>query len=116
MNQIIKNYYYDNRTGFTPSKLYSRMKHDGIAVSKEEVDNFLKRQRVNQILKPINKLPQYNTVFASKIRENYQIDLMIYDRYEYFKYKYILCAVDTYSRYADARPLTNKTRDNEKSK
>jgi hypothetical protein len=33
---------------------------------------------------------------------------MIYDRYEYHHYKYILVVVDIYSRYADARPLTNR--------
>ena len=37
---------------------------------------------------------------------------MIYDRYEYNSYKYILVVVDIHSRYADARALTNRKNTN----
>ena len=39
---------------------------------------------------------------------NYQIDIIVYDRFEYHKYKYILCCVDVYSRYASCRTMTNR--------
>ena len=32
----------------------------------------------------------------------------MYDRFEFHKYKYILCCVDVYSRYASCRAMTNK--------
>jgi hypothetical protein len=39
------------------------------------------------------------------------MDIIVYDRYEYHKYKYILCVIDIHSRYALAKPMT--TRKNE---
>jgi hypothetical protein len=37
---------------------------------------------------------------------------MVYDRYEYHNYKYIFVIVDIYSRYADARAMTNREKYN----
>jgi hypothetical protein len=36
------------------------------------------------------------------------MDIIIYDRYEYHNYKYILVVVDIYSRYAQARAMINR--------
>ena len=36
------------------------------------------------------------------------MDIMIYDRYEFHKYKYILVIIDIHSRYVKARPMTNR--------
>ena len=52
---------------------------------------------------------KYRTILAQKPRENYQVDLVVYDRYKDGKYKYILTCIDVYSRFAVAVPL--KTRE-----
>ena len=36
------------------------------------------------------------------------MDIMIYDRYEFRKYKYILVIIDIHSRYVKARAMTNR--------
>ncbi len=42
------------------------------------------------------------------MRDNYQMDIIVYNRYEYHKYKYILVVIDIYSRFAQARAMTNR--------
>jgi hypothetical protein len=36
------------------------------------------------------------------------MDIIVYNRYEYHKYKYILVVIDIYSRFAQARAMTNR--------
>jgi hypothetical protein len=50
----------------------------------------------------------YNTIIASGYRADYQIDIIVYDRFEFHHYKYILCVIDVYSRYASCRAMTNR--------
>ena len=108
IEQIIREYYYDPQYGFAPSKIYQRIKDDGYDVSRAQITSFLKKQKVNQIMKPVAMPKKYNSVLADYVGQNYQIDIIVYDRYTYHNYKYILCCVDTYSRYALAKPMTNR--------
>lgn len=89
-------------------KIYKKLKKLGLDVTHKQVKQFLSEQLSNQLTKPHRRLKQYNTVYAPKPRSNYQMDIIIYDRYEYHKYKYILCVIDVNSRYAQCRALTNR--------
>ena len=40
-----------------------------------------------------------------------QMDILVYDRYELHKYKYILVVIDVYSRYVGAKSMTNRSLD-----
>lgn len=50
----------------------------------------------------------YRTIVSPEPRNNYQIDIIVYDRYEFHHYKYILCCIDVYSRFASARAMTKR--------
>ena len=111
MNDKIKNYFYDVNTGFvSANELYEKMIKDGHDVSRKQIKQFYDNQEVVQKTKthPLKTDRVYNSIIASQYGSNYQIDIIVYDRFEYHKYKYILCVVDVYSRYASCRAMTNR--------
>ena len=111
MNEIIKNYYYDANTGYvSANKLYQKMKDDKYTVTRKQIKDFYDNQEVVRKTKmhPLKSNRVYNSIVASQYGSNYQIDIIVYDRFEYHKYKYILCCIDVYSRYASCRAMTNR--------
>jgi hypothetical protein len=108
---IIKKYFYDVKFGFiSADKLHKKLVDAGYDISMTDVQKFYKNQEVNQktLRKPLKSDRVYNSVIASQYQSNYQIDIIVYDRYEFHKYKYILCVIDVYSRYTSCRALTNR--------
>ena len=111
MDEIIKSYFYDVNTGYVgANKLYQKMKDDKYNVTRKQIKQFYDNQEVVQTTKthPLKADRVYNSVVASQYGSNYQIDIIVYDRFEFHKYKYILCCVDVYSRYASCRAMTNR--------
>jgi acid phosphatase class B len=109
MEKIIKQFFYDPETGFTSAKdVYNKLIEAGYYVTQKQVKDFISKQETAQINKEYKKPTIYNTIISPAPRNNYQIDIIIYDRYEFNKYKYILMCIDVYSRYLQARPMTNR--------
>lgn len=106
----LRELYYDPERGFLSlGKLVKKLKEEGVDVKQKDVKTFLQKQETYQLNKQ-NKLPSaYSTYWVQKNRDEYQIDLMVYDRFKTPHYKYILCLIDIHSRYAMAEALTNKT-------
>ena len=75
-----------------------------------EVQKFYQNQEIIQKTKrkPLKVDRVYNTIVASGYGADYQIDIIVYDRFEYHRYKYILCVIDVHSRYACCRAMTNR--------
>lgn len=107
----LKQLFYDPETGFVDAtKLYKKAKQVGLNVNRKQVDAFYKDQAINQVLKPVRRPKQFSSVVAGFPSDQYQMDLMVYDRFRSPQghYQYILCVIDIYSRYADAVALTSK--------
>jgi hypothetical protein len=49
-----------------------------------------------------------HTIVAREPGDCFQMDIMVYNRFQYDNYKYILTCIDVYSRYAQAIPLKSK--------
>ena len=86
MNNKIKNYFYDVNTGFVSSnKLYKKMIEDGYEVTRKQIKEFYDNQEI--ILKtktqPLKVDRVYNSIVASQYGSNYQIYIVVYDRFEY---------------------------------
>jgi hypothetical protein len=102
--------YYNPKSGYVSlDKFYKKAKKEIPDITLKEVKKFLEEQETYQVNKQVKKPTEYNTILANKIRDNYQIDIIIYDRYTINNYKYILCVVDVHSRYASCRAMTNRT-------
>lgn len=110
MEAVLKRLYYNDETGFTGlTKFYKRVKEIDPNIKFSDVRAFLDKQYTHQINRSDVRPKQYRTILANKPRDNYQMDLMVYNRFEKDGYKYILTCVDVNSRYAVVVPL--KTRE-----
>lgn len=108
MEATLRHTYYNPVAGFmSATKLYRKVKETHPNVTMKDVVTFLQEQPTWQVLKEAKRPSVYRSIQARFPRDIYQMDILVYDRYELHKYKYILCCIDVYSRYAMAVPLTN---------
>lgn len=109
VNKELEKLYYNPKTGFTSgTKLYKMAKELNIKTTQKEINEFLEKQAVVQVFREQKKPKLFSSIIADKIKDEYQMDIMIYDRYEFRKYKYILVIIDIHSRYVKARAMTNR--------
>lgn len=105
----LKEIFYDTKKGYLSlDKFYKKVKLIDNSITLKDVKEFLDNQFTTQVNKDTKKPKEYSTIRADKIRDNYQIDIIVYDRYEINNYKYILCVVDVHSRYASCRAMTSR--------
>jgi len=108
-NEQLKKLYYDPKIGLVDAyKLYLKAREKNINITYKQVLEFLNQQHVHQISKQNYRPKFFSSIVADKIRDEFQIDIMIYDRYEFHNYKYIICVIDIYSRYCCAKAMTNR--------
>lgn len=109
MREILKKLYYDPATGYQSiNRFYKRAKKEIPSLTIKDVQTFLEQQETQQINKETRKPKHFTNIKAYKPRYSYQMDLMIYDRYESNRYKYILVVIDVHSRYVTAKALTSR--------
>jgi hypothetical protein len=110
MKEKLKSLYYDPKKGFLSlSKLWARVKEEDIQVSYNDVKKFLE-QHPYELTKQVKKPSEFSNVYADHVLQCVQIDIMIYDRFAYHNYKYVLGVIDVYSRYISCRAMTNMRR------
>ena len=98
------------KSGFVSKEKFKQyLKNKNYKFTNEMIDKNLKNKEVLQLSSYFKKPPEFNTILSPEIRNNYQVDLMIYDRLEYRGYKYIFGCIDVYSRYLYCIPM--KTRE-----
>lgn len=106
----LSKHFYDPKSGFiSATKLYHKLKPQFPTLKQTQVNEWVKEQAVNQMTNRKRPPTVYSSIQAPSKGSIYQLDLMIYDRFEYHGYKYILVVVDIYSRFAMAKALTNRT-------
>lgn len=108
MNQM-KALFYNPKLGLNSiNKFKAKLQHEGVKFTPKQLSEFYSKQHVNQVLKRITKPKQFSSIWAESPYQFVQMDLIVYNRYKYHNYQYIFVLVDTYSRYAYARALTNR--------
>lgn len=109
MEQKILDLYNDPAFGLqSREKFYRKVKKMFPEVSRKEIFRIVGDTEADQRTRQVKKPRHFNSIVSPMPRFSYQIDLMVYDRYEFHKYKYILMCIDVYSRYLMAVPLTTR--------
>jgi hypothetical protein len=104
----LREIYYNTKTGFLSlNKLWQRVKEEGIPLSQNDVKRFLEQQKPYELTKQVVKPKEFSNVYADHVLQSTQLDIMIYDRFEFHHYKYVLGIIDVYSRYVGCRAMTN---------
>jgi len=80
------------------------------AITKEEVKKFYDKDITTQLTKVQPKTKPTGHIVSYALNELWQMDIFDLSRYQYFNnyYKYLLVAIDVFSRKAFAVPLLNK--------
>ena len=107
--------YYDPTEGFVSiTKLAEKAKLNNINLTYAEINEWLKNQKTYQINKKEKRQKEYSSILANFPGDIYQIDVMIYDRFNEHQrgpksaqYKYILTCIDVFSRKASAIAMKN---------
>lgn len=107
MEDIYREYNYPSLKRFTEI-----LKDRGLKKSQKEIKEFIEKQNVGQLHKPVQKVKKnLKHITASSPNEIWQIDLLDYQKYSRQNrgFKYILICVDVFTRQARAEPIKNKT-------
>ena len=88
-------------------KLKKKLEKENKAVNNKEFEEYFNNLEINQLTK-IQKKTTFNSVIANYPGDAYQIDIIVYNKYEIHKYKYILVIIDVYSRFVQVKPLTSR--------
>ncbi len=105
----IKKMYYDPLIGLMGiAKFLNKLSKGGFTFDKKEATNALKKQELNQILKPIDNSIQFKIVAAPR---TFQIDIMFLPDYkkENDGYDKLLVLIDINTRKAYVYPMKTKT-------
>ena len=107
---LLTNLYYSPETQFTSIKsLYDAVKNKKI--TQNEVKQFIQKQESNQLFKKQPKVKNYFPIYAKHKYDILQLDLVDMSNLAASNknYKYLLVAIDVYSRLAFVVPMKNKT-------
>ncbi len=108
--ETLKKLFYNLKTGFRSSSLYSKAKEIDPSITKKMTKEFLSKQNVVQVFKP-RKIKHFYPLIATR-PGRLQIDLMDMSNEDTVSNrgrKWIFCAVDIFSRYAFCFPQKSKS-------
>ena len=90
--------YYNPKTGFiSAQKLYLKLNKE---VPISQIKRFLEQQKVYQLYKESRRKPVFSSITVYSVNDQWQVDLIDLSKYSRWNagYKYLLCAIDAFSR------------------
>lgn len=100
-------YYVDNNL-FGRDKLFDLIKKNGYTISRRQVMEWLKTQEIHQLYQPTRKTKDIKPSLFHKPNQQIGIDLADMQNQESNGNRFILTAIDLFSKKAYARPIKNK--------
>jgi len=108
MDDLLNKLWTSNNYSSSAQKLYKQAKERNSKATLRRVKEFLSTKSSLQVLRKPTKQRFFSSIVAEDVGSNLMIDIMVYNRYQYKGYQYLLNCIDVESRYAVAIPLTNK--------
>lgn len=105
---LLYDLYYNKKFNFGRDKIFKYLQSQGSDISRRQVSDWLGKQEVNQLYAPSEKHKVIQSTILSRPLQQIGIDLIDMQNNEYKGYRYILTAIDLYSKKAWAIPLKNK--------
>ena len=107
---VIEHLFTDIEQGFVSSKkAYKKLKAIDSDIKYTDVKKLYEARPENEVLKARKKEKfLFNTITAGYPGDVYELDIIVYDRYQQNKQKYIIVMMDVYSRYAEVRAMSSR--------
>lgn len=108
-SDILFDLYYTQKNYFGRDRLYQLLINNGVRdISKMQIMNWLKKQELWQLYRKKEKARTIQRTILEQPHKQIGIDLIDMQKHEYNGYKYILTAIDLFSKMAHAEPMKNK--------
>ena len=101
--------YYEDYNFFGRDKMYKLAISKSIDVSRRQVMEWLRSQEIHQLYWPKEESKEIQSTVLNKPHDQIGIDLIDMQNYEYKNYKYILTAIDLFSKKSYAVALKDKS-------
>mmetsp|Transcript_10377 Transcript_10377/g.13553 ORF Transcript_10377/g.13553 Transcript_10377/m.13553 type:complete len:136 (-) Transcript_10377:1816-2223(-) len=107
--ELLQKLYYDDNMIFGRDKLYKfvQTNYKDSKISRRQIASWLSKQEVNQIHKPHEEAKSIKSTILNKAHQQIGIDLVDMQNFEQKGYKYLLNAVDLFSRKFYSVPQSN---------
>ncbi|KAF0247298.1 MAG: hypothetical protein FD167_3300, partial [bacterium] len=103
------NIFYVQGFLFGRDKLYKKSVELNFNISRRQVAEWLKKQEINQIFRPTKLATKTQPTVLNDIHKQIGVDLIDFRNKENEENRWILTAIDLFSKKAYAQPLPNKT-------
>ena len=103
------NIFYVKGFLFGRDKLYKKSVELNFNISRRQVAEWLKKQEINQIFRPTKLATKTQPTVLNDIHKQIGVDLIDFRNKENEENRWILTAIDLFSKKAYAQPLPNKT-------
>lgn len=100
--------YYDDKNMFGRDRLFQLAQDKDIDVSRRQLFEWLKQQENYQLFKKTNKTSNVKRTILNEPNKQIGVDIIDMQNNEVNKYKYILTAIDLFTKKAYAEPLKSK--------
>lgn len=107
---ILHNIYYNQKMFFGRDRLYNYIKsnYKDIHISRRGIQDWLNNQNISQLFHPVKKTTEIRRTLTKSPNNQVGLDLMDMSNREYNGYKWILTAIDMFSKMAYAIALKDK--------
>ena len=109
IKEKLEDLYYNQKNIFGRDKLYYLAREKGIDVSRRQLWEWLKSQMLHQLYMPAEESKELQSTVLNKPHDQIGIDLIDMSNYLYDNYKYILTAIDLFSKKAYSIALKDKS-------
>ena len=100
--------YYDDKNFFGRDRLYKLAIEKGINISRRQIMEWLKKQHLWQLYAPAEKTKNIQSTIIKEPHKVWGIDIIDMGNNEYNGYKYILSAIDLFSKKSYVQALKSK--------
>jgi transposase InsO family protein len=101
--------YRDPVTGYQSAKKFHRRLRDlGYTNTLKQVTTWLARQTTVQVNRTPHQPKKFNTIYADKPGDDFQMDIMVFKKFAERGFQYILVVIDVNSRYLGLCAMKNR--------
>jgi len=108
MKDKLHEIYYTDKQLFGRDRLFEIIKEKDLPISRRQIMQWLKHQQVHQLTQKTKKVSKVQSTILKAPFQQIGIDLIDMNKLKFNNYRYILTAVDLFSKYAWVLPMKNK--------
>lgn len=108
-NKVLHKIFYEEKQFYGRDKLYALIKERDLGISRRQLWDWLSKQEMNQLFRKTERVKDIQPTLLSKPKSQVGVDLMDMSNYERNEYKWLINAVDLFSKKLYSRPLKTKS-------